>query len=352
MSPVINNTRKSKTPKVRVCASRKGQKIGPRRKIVIGEQFLGGTITGRAPNDGDAPCVYFDCAHCPDGKGECRFSLLYNGTQKSCGCGSTKSFETNQTGFANSLSSSKVSAIFTDIHQGMDQDSIAAKHKIQTYTVRFVKDRVYARLEGILPHIISEIHDLAQISVKAATSKYGFSRAEIFAINTICRQQAKAAEVVSVSIEKDAKTAWELLDTENKVVIKSEATEFYYTTMAICTGNAAKAIGADDLLKPSQLAGYKWVTDLLKSTPAYVTSEISDGFSAKAEDILSRSLKANKHRVFDAMRRSEAGTIRIISKARKSVSNTYEPFVPTLTTDDLAKGFTTLADHYIAKRVA
>jgi hypothetical protein len=140
-------TRTTKTKKVRKCASRKGIKAGPHRKIVINEVFGLLTVTGRAPNDRKHRQAHTICK-CGK-RGTCRFDELYGGIVKSCGHRRDETFVEIFGGLARALSRSKKTTIFTDIVSGMSDLDISLKYHIQSYVVGFVRRQEYGRLERL-----------------------------------------------------------------------------------------------------------------------------------------------------------------------------------------------------------
>jgi hypothetical protein len=317
----------------------------PRRSIVPGETIHGFEVIGRSASKPGKRMVDFTCRVCKEGIGTTRFSVLCAGkVVQSCRCLSKAAFITNQTGFANAISATRLSAIFTDIKLGLDKATIAAKHHIQKDTIDFAARRVYARLSGILPQVIAEIHDLAQISVKCAMGQYGYTRAEIFAICTIARQQAKAA-AAAMPASLESIELWNRISPDVKddlMVARTQAIDVMYD---ICGMDASTPMKDCKLLLPCEMKLITKLSKVVKSLPA-ATHPIFGGFSQKTKAIINASQKLNFETMRNAIVAREAGK----SRSRRSVSNNarYLRFDPNFSTPALVQGFGLLHDLKIA----
>jgi hypothetical protein len=318
MSPAIKTRKTPKTPKTRVCASREGQKAGPHTPIVIGQVIGFLKVTGRAPNDKKSRCVYVECSSC-GGNGKCRFVEFLNGTAKSCRCLRDAAFENNQTGFANAISAERVSRIFTDISQGMGQDEIAAKHRIQSFTVRFVKDRVYRQLDGYMTSVRTAIYELAQLNVKAAMAQHSLSRAEVLALCAIHRQQtaqAVVSAVTAVTVTPPAKESirlWNKLDPFDRSLLLKTRGEATAVMDRICGLDVDGPVEETDLLLPCEMKMLKKFTSVVKRI-AEPTHAMFGGLSLKTKAILIESQNRNFERMKAGMIARHDG--KVISRRR------------------------------------
>ncbi len=357
MSPTYKAP-KTKTPKIRVCASRKGVKAGPHTPIVIGQKqkpehgFL--KITGRAPNDRQGSrCVYVDCSAC-GGNGKCRFGEFLDGTSKSCRCKRDEAFIVNQTGFANEISWERVIKIFTDIRNGMSQDEIAAKHHIQSYTVRFVKDRVYNRLDGYTLSARAAIYELAQLNVKAAMAQNGLSRAEVLALCAIHRKQTAqavpAAAVVKPGLlAKESIALWNKISPEIKAELMDANIQAIQTMDRICGLDLSGPVDEAELLLPCEMKMLKKFTSVVKRI-ADPTHAMFGGLSLKTKAILIESQKRNFEMMKAGMLARQAGKARSRrrSRSKDSMRGRYFEYDPNFTAKCLVQGFNLMHEAKIA----
>jgi pyruvate/2-oxoglutarate dehydrogenase complex dihydrolipoamide acyltransferase (E2) component len=352
-------TRKTTTVKVRVCASRKGQKTGPHKPIEIGQEIGWLKVTGRAANDAKHRCVNVDCLLC-GGKGSCRFDEFLNRTAKSCRCLRDAAFWNNQTGFAAAVSEEKASNIFTDIHLGLDKFEIAEKRNIQSYTVDFVKRIVYARLEAIPAATRTEIYSLAQVNVDAAMWRFKMSKAEVMAVCTIQKQQAAAQTATVAAVEvnpadpakPELQSAWDAFSPAQKDEAKELRMDLYHSVLRMCQGKASKVVEFSDLLGPSAFKEVVWLADLLKVLPDPLHTSF-EGFTRKAHEIMSTSRAVNKRNMMNAMKARTAGKQLRRRRRAKIVSinkfeETYVPYNPNMSTPEIVKVLTIIDGAKIA----
>lgn len=341
---------KQKRRKQRVCASRKGRKIGPRRRPIIGEVVHGHTVTGILPTTRQGQCVAIVCGKCHDGIGACLFADLCRGDVKSCRCLRIAAFSNWGTAQAAALSQQKITGIFSDYYARINKFDIARKHGINYYVVGFAGRREWARLEAISKDVQDSICALSTISVAAAMIHEGMTWAQVRAVQSIRRRQAEAVTAVTASWSE---TLWNRIPEDNKLELVRDWKLASSVMQAACWGDPDSTIEGSDLFSTSDVKRLKKLEMTLAKLSGIALTSFG-GFSLKTQALFLLSRKQNFDNMRAAIDARAAGKPRYrrrrARKAEKPVRSFdfYQPFEPHFNPEPLSRGFNLMADLKIA----
>jgi hypothetical protein len=332
---------KTRNPKKhRVCPSRQGRKIGPRRRPFIGEVINGHKVTGILPsNKRGAAKVEIDCGVCLIGIGTCLYTQLCHGVVKSCRCLRDLAYLTNQNAFAEALGRDKIEAIFTDVLSGMAKFDIAEKHGVPPERVAFVRRGEYRRLEAV-PQL-DGIYAVAQANFSAAMKLSRMTKAEVMAIGTIHKQretsaakiaddEAEAQEAKWSEARFEAQAAWNGLSPDEQV----DAEEVVYNARwqmeaALQSANNTRRGRYRGELTPAEFSvskrysSFRWVYDAAVRLPGSVGDMLfEDRLLPRFTELVRRTLRRREERrlaLLETLRNGYQPTRKVTEMPRRGV---------------------------------
>jgi len=178
----------------------------------IGAEYPAGRIEAILQPTGKSRCtrVRVRCSHCSEHKlFICRYSVLKDGSRKSCGCLKVEAFKKMQTSRVNALEPALRNALF-EAHEHLGDAKIAARQcGVDSYLASFAWQGERQRLSSLPDEELKGIYELAQVrSIDQVALKYDYTEVQILAMCRIWRRRMedgrKAFDVIVARLMKHA----------------------------------------------------------------------------------------------------------------------------------------------------